>query len=201
MTPLILIDAGHGGMIDGKYVTPGKRGQIDDDERVIYEGLSNRAQAFELQYQLSLLGIASEMVFAANADTPLQERVTYANRKVSKFSCLYVSIHSNAFSSDSAHGWEIFVSANASSTSKEAAKIFMEEFEVLIPEGHVRRGAEGYKVENFFVLRHTRCPAVLIEDFFMTNPAEFQDLTDPAFRMKLVDYKVKAIQRIANSLL
>lgn len=201
MTPLILIDAGHGGMIDGAYVTPGKRGQIDDDERVIYEGLSNRAQAFDLQYQLSLLGIASEMVFAANADTPLQERVLYANRKVSRFSCLYVSIHSNAYNDEAAHGWEIFVSANASSTSKQAAKIFMEEFEVLIPEAHVRRGPEGYKVNSFFVLRHTRCPAVLIEDFFMTNPAEFHDLADPGYRMKLVEYKARAIQRIAKSLL
>jgi len=39
---IYLLDAGHGGLIDGKYTTAGKRSPIWDDDSVYYEGVGNR---------------------------------------------------------------------------------------------------------------------------------------------------------------
>ena len=39
---IVILDAGHGGMIDGEYQTAGKRSPIWDDGSQYFEGVGNR---------------------------------------------------------------------------------------------------------------------------------------------------------------
>ncbi|MEF1204613.1 hypothetical protein [Photobacterium damselae] len=41
--PLFILDAGHGGIINGQYQTEGKRSPIWDDGSQLFEGEFNRA--------------------------------------------------------------------------------------------------------------------------------------------------------------
>jgi len=198
MIKRILIDHGHGGLIDGKYVTPGKRGEHEG--RTIYEGVLNRAQAHLLNYQLSLFGIPSEIIAPENEDTSLKARVMRVNKIVSKKpdEFLLISIHSNAFSNPKARGWEIWTSIGET-MSDELAPIFLKHFQGSFPEVPIRTGISGVdKDGNFRVVTSTLCPAVLTEDLFMTSPDDFQILSDPIEVAHLVEYKLRAIMEIVG---
>ena len=198
MIKRILIDHGHGGLVDGKYVTPGKRGTIED--KTIYEGVLNRAQAHLLNYQLSLYGIPSEIIAPENEDTSLKARVMRVNKIVVKKpeEFLLISIHSNAFSSPKARGWEIWTSIGET-MSDDLAPIFLKHFQNTFPEVPIRTGVSGVdKDGNFRVVTSTLCPAVLTEDLFMTSPEDFALLADPIELSHLVDYKLRAIAEIVG---
>lgn len=202
MKPLILLDAAHGGLVDGEYVTPGKRATIDG--RTIYEGLTNRGQLFELQYQLALFGIPSEVVMDGRLDTPLSQRVARANELAATRPCFYLSIHSNAAESARAYGWECFVHPKASELSKIAAGLLATHYEKTFhlmyqdSRNKIRKGKGSllFKEADFKVLRETHCPAVLVEDLFMTNAQNFDTLANMFYRCWLVRYKIYAIQEI-----
>lgn len=198
MIKRILIDHGHGGLIDGKYVTPGKRGEHEG--RIIYEGVLNRAQAHLLNYQLSLFGIPSEIIAPENEDTSLKARVMRVNKIVSKKpdEFLLISIHSNAFSNPKARGWEIWTSIGET-MSDELAPIFLKHFQSSFPEVPIRTSISGVdKDGNFRVVTSTLCPAVLTEDLFMSSPDDFQILSDPIEVAHLVEYKLRAILEIVG---
>ena len=60
---IVILDAGHGGMIDGEYQTPGKRSPIWDDGSQYFEGVGNREIVSKLTDKLTEKGIE---VFNAN---------------------------------------------------------------------------------------------------------------------------------------
>lgn len=76
---------------------------------------------------------------------------------------LFISLHCNAFSNESANGTEVFVYDETSNASKAAKKICNDICEAL---GTYNR---GLKTANFQVLRDTAMPAMLIEMFFISN--------------------------------
>lgn len=200
MIKRILIDHGHGGLIGGKYVTPGKRGTIDD--RTIFEGLLNRAQAHLLNYQLSLNGIESEIIAPENEDATLKTRVMRVNNIVRKNpeEFLLVMIHSNAHENPEAKGWEIFTSYGPTA-SDDYALYFHKHFVNTFPDRKLRPGISrvaGMKESGFSLLVNTKCPAVYCEDLFMTNPEEFSILADPIEVTHLVDYKLRAIAELVG---
>ena len=47
--------------------------------------------------------------------------------------------------------------------------------------------------ENFYILRHTLCPAVLTEYFFMDNPSDLEYLQSRAGKQAVVDTTVEGI--------
>ena len=196
MIKRILIDHGHGGLIDGKYVTPGKRASFGDKN--LYEGVCNRAQANLLNYLLSIEGIPSEIIAPENEDTSLKARVMRVNKIVAKKpeEFLLISIHSNAFSKPSARGWEIWTSMGETQADTYAP-YFLKHFQNTFPEVPIRTGISGVdKDGNFRIITSTPCPAVLTEDGFMTNPDDFALLTDPKELVEFVEYKLQAILEI-----
>lgn len=200
MIKKILIDHGHGGLIDGKYQTKGKRAAFDGIE--LYEGMVNRVQAHLLNYRLSMVGIPSEIIAPENEDISVRARIMRVNKIVAKSpnEYLLIPIHSNGHESEQSHGWEIFTS-HGETASDGYATVFEKYFRRLFPRFVVRRGLiGGMKESNFGLLTATRCPAVYIEDLFMTNKAEFLILTDPNAIACLVDYKFQAILEICGKI-
>ncbi len=122
---LVLLDNGHGSLINGNYVTPGKRKDWGN-EGIIYEGEFNRAIVNGIIEQLTLLKIPYVNIAPEYRDVRLETRVNRANEYPAS-SCFYLSIHSNA---GGGHGSEIFTSPGNTKSDK-IATIFGEEYETI----------------------------------------------------------------------
>lgn len=199
MIELVLIDPGHGGLIEGEYQTAGKRATIDD--MTLYEGVLNRAQAHLLNYMLSLEGIKSEVIVPENEDVSLKARAMRMNKIAKQYdpgAVLGLCIHSNAFHSPRAKGWEVWTSFGQTDAD-DYAQVFYESFVNEFGPENIRMGVNGVDKDGpFYMCRATNCPVVYIEDLFMTNPDDFKILTDPVQLAHLVRYKVAAIKQICG---
>ena len=189
----VLIDNGHGGLINGNYVTSGKRKDWQD-KGIIYEGEFNRAIVGGIIEQLTLLKIPYVNIAPEYRDVRLETRVKRAN-KYSARSSFYLSIHSNA---GGGHGSEIFTSLGDTKSDK-IATIFGEEYQKEFTDRKLRTDfSDGDldKERGFYVLTKTKMPAILTENFFMDNFEEFRDILNTrAGRQKIIDFHVSAIIR------
>lgn len=85
---------------------------------------------------------------------------------------LFVSIHCNASNNTSARGTETFCYTSGGESEKLAVCI---QNQVISSMGTIDRGVKN---ENFYVLRMTNCPAVLVEMAFISNEEDEKILTD-----------------------
>jgi N-acetylmuramoyl-L-alanine amidase len=179
---LVLIDAGHGGMIDGVYQTKGKRSPVWEDGSQYFEGVGNRILRDKVAIWLKLWGIDYQFVNKGNKDIPLSTRVKNINKickKRGSKNVLLLSIHSDAFSKPQAHGWSVFTSVGDTGVSdKFATKLYLRMQEQFPKEKYRIDMSDGDpdKESQFYILKNTLCPAALAENFFMTNPKDCKDI-------------------------
>ena len=166
----VLIDPGHG--ID----TPGKR----SPDGKFREYLWNRQVADLLGARLVAMGIDASPVVTETNDIPLSTRVQRVNRicsKVGASNVMLVSIHANAAGNGgwmNAKGWSCYTS-KGNTESDRIAECLYDAFEKEFPDRKIRKDlSDGDRdwEENFYVLAKSRCPAVLLENFFYDNPEE-----------------------------
>lgn len=180
-----LLDPGHGGLDENKiYTTPaykGKRSPVWDDGSQYYEGVGNRDIVRRIAEEAAERGIETEFIVLPNQslDIPLDRRVRRANRLYyANPNAVYVSIHSNGFKKESAEGWEVWTSKGETSSDVLAAHLFtfaQKEW----PDRKMRKDmVDGNpdKDANFYVLKNTRMPAVLSENFFHSNEYECREI-------------------------
>lgn len=195
---IILLDAGHGGIVNGVYQTAGKRSPVWSDGSQLYEGEFNRWIVNGLSERLSLQRIPYVLICPEQRDVSLRTRVNRANIYADQ-SCIYISIHSNA---GGGSGFEVFTSKGATE-SDHIADFFAEEFAQEFPDSRLRADlsdGDYDKDRNFYVLKHTKMPAVLTENFFMDNEEECREiLLTVSGRAKIVNFHEKAILRYLNS--
>jgi N-acetylmuramoyl-L-alanine amidase len=195
-----LLDAGHGGLTpDGKYTTaPGKMYTFPNG-LVFEEGVSNRAIVNRIVEWLRVAEIDFALMHDEVRDTPLQERVARANKLwATDKRCIYLSIHSDAMP-EGAHGkgsgFAVFTSPGKTA-SDTIADCFCEMLEMELPEFRLRKDlsdGDADREENFYVLRETKCPAVLVENLFYDNQREAEFLLSEAGRNKVADTLYMAI--------
>ncbi len=194
---LVLLDNGHGGLINGIYQTPGKRKRWDDG--VIYEGEFNRAIVNGIIQELTRLNIPYVNIAPEYRDVRLVTRVGRANA-FAHLPCFYLSVHSNAGGGE---GSEMFT-YYGDSKSDAIATIFGEEYKREFPLKRLRTDFSDGDLDKeaaFYVLRKTRMPALLTENFFMDNHQEFTEiLSKPEGRQKIINYHLKGILRVQQEL-
>ena len=166
----VLIDPGHG--ID----TPGKR----SPDGKFREYLWNRQVADLLGARLVAMGIDASPVVTETNDIPLSTRVQRVNRicsKVGASNVILVSIHANAAGNGewmNAKGWSCYTS-KGNTESDRIAECLYDAFEKEFPDRKIRKDlSDGDRdwEENFYVLAKSRCPAVLLENFFYDDSEE-----------------------------
>ncbi|MEM8965314.1 MAG: N-acetylmuramidase domain-containing protein [Bacteroidota bacterium] len=205
-----IIDAGHGGMIDGKYTTKGKKYTFDDGTE-IFEGVINRQIGQQLIELLDEAGIPyHNLTVDEESDVPLEERVSVANQLYSRNKNYYfLSIHSNAASNktsgsgSNATGFEVWTSVGQTK-SDELATIAAKWYKREFPEFRFRQdmtdGDEDkekeHQSETFYVLRKTRGPAFLVENLFYDNRLEAEFLLSPQGQRRIARCLFSFIQEI-----
>lgn len=171
---LWILDNGHGGMIDGVYQTPGKRSPVWPDGTQLFEGEFNRAIVNRLMKKCEDNGIDAVNLVDTPKDISLTERVNTANKlaKSSQKPCIYVSIHADAFSDESANGWSVYTSPGTTKSDSIATILFEKaarEFTGEYMRSDKYSDGDVDKEAKFTVLMNTSMPAILSENFFMTN--------------------------------
>lgn len=192
---LFILDNGHGGLnpSTGKYVTPGKRSPKFDDGSTLYEGVNNRINTELIIEGLEAAGMDAIDIVNDWRDIPLNERVRRANELARDNNCVYISIHSDANGNgihwDNASGIGVYQYTNASSNSVKLATFLRQELNCNF---HGIAKDRKIKKANFYVLRKTSCPAVLLELGFHTNFDEAQRMLTFEWREKIVNSIVSA---------
>jgi N-acetylmuramoyl-L-alanine amidase len=183
----IILDAGHGGMINGDYQTKGKRSPVWEDGSQLFEGECNRQIKDRVMELMQFHRMPYYDVNPEQIDISLKERVTRAN-KISN--SLYISIHSNA---GGGTGCEVFVSNNCSSKSMSMAEDFQDLYYPLFDGERWR----GIKQSDFYVIKNTNMPAVLIESFFMDTEKECKKyLMTKAGRDRIATWVFESIKKM-----
>lgn len=173
----IYIDPGHGG-VDG--------GAIARNE--VYEKDINLAISFALKEVLETSGYQVKMtrtgdydlasIDAKNRKTEdIHERV----KRINESNCLlYISIHSNIYSSNQIHGAQTFYSSS-NDQSKQLA-IFIQNNLRDILKNTTR---EAKSITGKYLIDHTQKVGCLVEVGFLSHPEELKQLMNPVYQEKV----------------
>lgn len=188
----ILLDNGHG--LD----TPGKRSPDGRFREYLYTRQIAASVALHLQYR----GYDAELLVPEENDIPLPERVRRVNERCAQFGadnvCL-VSIHVNAAGDGTrwmnARGWSAYTSRGQTAGDRLADCLY--EAAALYLPGHKLRkdhsDGDADLEADFYILRHTRCAAVITENLFMDNQADVEYLLSDIGQTNLVNLHVTGI--------
>lgn len=186
----VLIDNGHGSN------TPGKR---SPDGR-LREYAYTREIASRLEMELRKNGIDAERIVKEEIDVPLAERCRRANEyKASE--AILVSIHCNAAGNGSdwmsARGWEAWTSVGKTKADKLATCLY-EDAEHCLPGMKIRKDmtdGDPDKESGFYILKHTKCPAVLTENLFQDNREDVEFLLSEEGKRAIISLHVWGIMK------
>ena len=152
---LLILDAGH------SFSTAGKRNEKEN----FYEWEFNNDMQYKIKTRCEELGIK---VFLTNpnpdkvSDISLTTRASLANDywlRNSKPKTIFISLHANAFSSESARGTETYIAKNASSTSKNFAKVLNNEVLKVMKQLDSNAKDRGVKCKDWTVIQKASMPA------------------------------------------
>ena len=188
---LILIDNGHGVNTSGKCSPDGK----------FREYKWNREIAHEVVTQLRERGYCAELLVKEDIDISLAERVKRANNKCNQLgvkNVILVSIHVNAAGNGqwlNAKGWSCFTSKGLTKSDKIADELY-KVAEKLMPNRTMRKEYSDGDADweaGFYILKNTKCPAVLTENFFMDNKDDLAYLTSAEGRKAIIATHVEGV--------
>lgn len=177
--PVIIIDAGHGG-IDGGAVGCGSVSEKD----------LNLDIALRLSDILSAAGIPnrltrSEDIMLESPGSSSKKNGDLAARKKiaeSYENAVFVSIHMNSFPIAKYNGLQVYYSQNNDKSYELANLIQTDIAERLQPENKRKTKAA---TSNIYLLNNLSCPAVLVECGFLSNPEECERLATEEYRREI----------------
>ena len=190
---IVLIDNGHG------FNTPGKR---SPDGR-LREYAYAREIAARLEQALKARGVDAVRITPEENDVPLGERCRRAN-KYGAQDVILVSIHCNAAGDGSrwmsARGWEAWTSVGDTKADALATCLYGAAGNAGFNLRKDETDGDPDKEGHLYILRHTRCPAVLTENLFMDNREDVEYLLSETGRQAVADLHVMGITAYVGDL-
>jgi N-acetylmuramoyl-L-alanine amidase len=196
----IILDRGHATLDkDGKYITPGKQ-YVFKDGLHVYEGYENQRYVERLEHYARRAGLnVLHTVLPYNPyDPSLLFRVNYANDLHNKANCLFLSVHNNA---GKGQGTEVFTSIGQTNSD-----LFAESITASIAEQFPKRklrldtsDGDKDKESNFYVLKNTHMPAVLMEYGFFDNREDYEWLSNPCNIELMAKATIEGIKNAINT--
>jgi N-acetylmuramoyl-L-alanine amidase len=169
---IVVVDAGHGGwdpgMVSGKV-----------DEKDINLKIAQKLQAYlELGGATVIITRLDDSDLGKTKSGDMAVRRLIANTSKAD---IFVSIHQNAFGSSGVHGAQVFY-FNESDNSKKLANSIQHQLKTFTNPGNRFKARAN---SNYFVLKQTEMPAVLVECGFLTNPGEKSRLLTEKYQEKI----------------
>jgi N-acetylmuramoyl-L-alanine amidase len=191
--PTVVVDPGHGGK----------------DEGTKWRGVSEKDMtldvALRVERLLKSVGFPTVMTRRENVYVSLEERARIANQLND---ALFVSIHFNSDPTGASTGIETFYARQKAPPDSEwtwvgffnhAEPVQNDTSEVLAGtvqaalDARTQTKNRGIHSCNFYVVHHTRCPAILVEGGFLSNVFEAQLLAYDQYRETLAQGIVEGV--------
>ena len=192
MDKVILLDNGHGENTDGKR----------SPDWTLMEWKYTRQIVKKIHKQLIDKGYDARILVPEDIDVALNTRCKRVNAIVDEYgrdNVILISVHCNAAGSDgkwhNARGWQIHTYLNpGEETQRLANTIFDEAVECGVK---TRRPSHDLKYwqNDFWILKHTKCPAVLTENFFQDNKDDVAFLLSDTGKNTVTSIHVNAIMK------
>lgn len=195
---IILIDNGHGVETKGKRSPDGR----------LREYSWAREIAMRIVEGLNAVGYQAYRLVREENDVPLRERVEREHaycRRYGAANVILISIHCNAASNgvwSSARGWSAYTSKGNTKSDRLAECLYDEaelNFEGMKIRKDMQDGDRDWE-EDFYILKHTYCPAVLTENFFQDNRDDVDYLKSDAGKDAVVKTHIDGIIKYIESL-
>ena len=188
----ILLDNGHG------FDTPGKRSPDGHFREYAY----NRYLAFLIHERLNAIGLDVKILVPEREDSSLKERCRRVNKicqQLGKNQVILISIHVNAAGNGQnwldARGWSCFT-ARGRTKADELATCLYEAAKNHLPGMKIRTDftdGDPDIEKDFYIIRHSSCPAVLTENLFMDNRQDVAFLESEEGAKAIVNLHVDGI--------
>ncbi|MBE6310589.1 MAG: N-acetylmuramoyl-L-alanine amidase [Bacteroidales bacterium] len=212
---VVILGTAHGSNVPGKQSPDGEFREYAYSRKIINQ-VKSRLEALGF---IVFVDIPQDIV-PTPQKIELQNRVSIVNKICAKYgtnNCLYVSIHVNAAGSDgewkNAGGWCAFTTKGktksdiAAECLYEEAETELKDYEKImvngIKNGIYSKKQRPYRTDktdgdkdlesNFYVIYHTKCPAVLTENLFQDNPEDVAYLISERGINAIVNLHVKGV--------
>lgn len=195
MSRTVILDNGHGGVINGIYQTPGKRSP-NWEQGILYEGMFNRWVVNRIIEKLDRLKIPYYHISPENTDVSLEARVNRANRIYDADRNVWIlSVHANAGGGTGIEGFTTL----GNTVSDEIGDLILENLEHDLPDVRMRfdwTDGGRDKEKDFVILKKPKAPSCLIECGFMDNRSDYALLWNESYLNTIVRSLVKSIKQI-----
>lgn len=209
---VIILGTAHGSNVAGKH----------SPDKTFYEYRYSRMIISELKPILESYGYDVRIDIAGDVEKSLDYRVRVVNGLCEEFgasNCIYISIHNDAAGGDgkwhNAGGWSAWTTRGNTNADKlaeclcSAAENNLKEYAQMMEEGK-KTGAYGKtqrafrfdtldgdkdQEANYYVLKNTRCPAVLTENLFQDNKEDVAYLMSDEGRQAILRLHAEGIIR------
>lgn len=201
---LILLDNGHG--ID----TAGKRSPKFSDGSQLFEYEFNRDIVKRIHKKLADYKLQSVIIVPEENDVSLQTRCARVNNLAKNNRVILISVHANAYGDGSkfnnATGWSAYTSKGLTESDVICKYLYQAADEVLASKFKIRK-SQNYsdhkdlvgQEEDFKILVSTTCPAVLVENLFMTNKTDAEFLMTEEGRETIAEVIFRGIYYYLHS--
>ncbi len=182
----IVIDPGHGGIDSGKL------GINNSLEKEINLQISKKLKGYLEQEKIKVSmtreddnGLYSEKAYNKKAED-MQKRCQIISQENPM---LTVSIHQNSFEDESVDGPQVFY-YEESPEGKSAAECIQEELNLFVGEDRARQIKSN---DNYYMLKKTSSPTVIVECGFLSNWEEAKLLSSEEYQKQIAEVICKGI--------
>jgi N-acetylmuramoyl-L-alanine amidase len=171
---IVVVDAGHGGIDPGAIYPPGAKNPVAVEKELTLD------IALKLRENLEKAGVKVVMTREKDNYPTLKERVELANRINAD---LFVSVHINAMDNkDEVDGAQVYYYHNSYYGKKLATAVHNKLVAYTsLSDKKIQDGS------SFYVVKHTKMPAILTECGFITNEKDRSYLKTENGRQKIAD--------------
>jgi len=170
---VVVIDAGHGGH------DPGKVGVNDALEKDINLQIAKKVKTHLEKNGIQVVMTREDDVMEDTKLEDMKKRVALINKTKP---AITVSIHQNSYSDSGIKGAQVFY-YTGSEISKEAASLMQEELRKIDNEN--TRQIKGNN--NFYMLKKTEVPTIIVECGFLSNPEEAEKLVSDEYQEEMAE--------------
>lgn len=177
-TPVVVVDAGHGG------TDPGKVGVDGSLEKDINLAVAERLKTYLEQDDVKVI-MTRETDTGLYSETDSRKKMADMKKRCEIIeesgADLVVSIHQNSYHEESVSGGQVFYYRD-SSKGKALAEILQDRFDYVLGDQNRRLPKAN---TNYYLLLHVKCPIVIVECGFLSNRKEAALLNSGEYQDKL----------------